>query len=107
MKRQKMTSFRVTASAVMVAGMSSSAIATTIRRFRPITSDSAPVNGAVAATASVPAVMIRLGAAGPAPDLPPLIRSTARRAHKRRKTPMGQKGAGEGGGAGDKGGQLA
>ena len=76
-KRQKMTWFSVGASAVMVAGMSSSAIATTIRRFRPITSDSAPVNGAVAATASVPAVMIRLASAAPTPYSRAIIGSTA------------------------------
>src|SRR5437764_136707 len=40
-KRQKMTWLSVGASAVIVAGISSSAIATTIRRFRPITSERA------------------------------------------------------------------
>src|SRR3954468_6491536 len=91
MKRQKMTSFRVTASAVMVAGMSSSAIATTIRRFRPITSDSAPVNGAVAATAKVPAVMIRLASAAPTPYSRAIIGSTACGAYRCRNAPMAQK----------------
>ena len=57
--------------------MSRSAIATTIRRLRPITSDSAPVNGAVAATASVSAVMIRLASAAPAPYWRAIIGSTA------------------------------
>ena len=39
-------------------------MAATMTRLRPSTSDSAPVNGAVAATASVPAVMIRLAIGG-------------------------------------------
>src|SRR6185369_108419 len=91
MKRQKMTSFRVTASAVIVAGMSSSAIATTIRRFRPITSDSAPANGAVAATANVPAVMIKLASAAPTPYSRAIIGNTACGAYRCRNAPMAQK----------------
>ena len=76
-KRQKISWLSVGASAVMVAGMSSSAIAATITRLRPSTSDSAPVNGAVAATASVPAVMIRLASAAPTPNSRAIIGSTA------------------------------
>ena len=52
----------------MVAGISSSAIAATITRLRPSTSESTPVNGAVAATASVPAVMTMLASAAPTPN---------------------------------------
>ena len=77
MKRQKISWLRLGASAVMVAGISSSAMAATITRFRPSTSDSAPVNGAVAATASVPAVMIRLASAAPTPYSCAIIGSTA------------------------------
>ncbi len=61
----------------MVAGINSSAMAATITRLRPSTSDSAPVNGAVAATASVPAVMIRLASAAPTPYSCAIIGSTA------------------------------
>src|SRR5437762_2005200 len=90
-KRQKMTWFSVGASAVMVAGISNSAIATTIRRFRPITSDSAPANGAVAATAKVPAVIIRLASAAPTPYSRAIIGSTACGAYRCRNAPMAQK----------------
>ena len=76
MKRQKISWSRFGANEVMVAGMISSAIATTITRFRPSTSDSAPVNGAVAATASVPAVMIGLASAAPTPYSCAIIGST-------------------------------
>src|SRR3954470_7272194 len=75
----------------MVAGISNSAIATTIRRFRPITSDSAPANGAVAATARVPAVMIRLASAAPTPYSRAIIGSTACGAYRCRNAPMAQK----------------
>jgi hypothetical protein len=75
-KRQKITWFSVGASAVMAAGMMSSAMAMTMTRRRPSTSDSAPVNGAVTATASVPAVMIRLASAAPTPYSCAIIGST-------------------------------
>src|SRR4029077_16448908 len=91
MKRQKMTWLRVGASAVMVAGISSSAIATTIRRFRPITSDSAPANAAVAAPARVPAVMIKLASAAPTPYSRAIIGSRACGAYRCRNAPMAQK----------------
>jgi hypothetical protein len=77
MNRQKMSWFRLGANAVMVAGMSRSAMAATMTRFRPSTSDSAPVNGAVAATASVPAVMIMLASAAPTPYSRAIIGNTA------------------------------
>ena len=77
MKRQKINCCRVGASAVMVAGTSSSTMAATMTRFRPSTSDSAPVNGAVAATASVPAVMIMLASAAPTPYSRAISGSTA------------------------------
>ena len=46
------------ASAAIKVGTTSTNIAATITRLRPSTSAIAPVNGAVSATASVPAVMM-------------------------------------------------
>ena len=77
MKRQKMSCCRVGASAAMVAGTSSNTIAVTITRLRPSTSDIAPVNGAVAATASVPAVMTMLASAAPTSNSRAISGSTA------------------------------
>ncbi len=67
-KRQKISSWRLPDSGSITPGTSSSTMAATMTRLRPSTSAIAPVNGAVAATASVLAVMIRLAAAAPTPN---------------------------------------
>ena len=76
-KRQKISSLQARRQRHHLAGTSSSTMAATITRLRPSTSDSAPVNGAVAATASVPAVMIMLASAAPTPNSRAISGSTA------------------------------
>ena len=66
--RQKISSLRLPDSGSITPGTSSSTMAATMTRLRPSRSEIAPLNGAVAATASVLAVMIRLAAAAPTPN---------------------------------------
>ena len=56
--RQKMSGGKVGASATMTVGTTSTNSAVTMTRLRPSTSATAPVKGAVSATASVLAVMM-------------------------------------------------
>ena len=56
--RQKMSADRLVARPTITVGTTSTNIAATITRLRPSTSATAPVNGAVSATASVLTVMM-------------------------------------------------
>src|SRR5215813_9688410 len=56
--RQKIMDGRLVDRPTMIVGMTSANIATTMTRFRPSTSATVPVNGAVNATASVVTVII-------------------------------------------------
>jgi hypothetical protein len=60
MKRQTMIACTSAAVAIIRVGIASATIEAVITRLRPITSATAPLNGAVSATASVPAVMVAL-----------------------------------------------
>ena len=60
MKRQMMSACTSGAIAIIKVGTASATIDAVITRLRPITSATAPLNGAVSATASVPAVMVAL-----------------------------------------------
>ena len=60
MKRQTMIDCTSGAVAIIRVGKASASIEAVITRLRPITSATAPLNGAVSATASVPAVMVAL-----------------------------------------------
>ena len=63
--RQNVSSGTVDAVVMIRVGSTVANIAVVIRRFRPTTSASAPVNGAVSAIAAVPAVISALMALGP------------------------------------------
>jgi hypothetical protein len=56
MKRQNTSADSVGAIAAIKVGRVTTSIAVTITRLRPSTSETVPVNGAISATASVPAV---------------------------------------------------
>ena len=60
MKRQTMIDCTSAPIAIIRVGNASASIAAVITRLRPSTSATAPLNGAVSATASVPAVMVAL-----------------------------------------------
>ena len=62
-KRQNISDCTSGANAIISVGIASTAIAAVMTRLRPSTSAAAPLNGAVSATASVPAVMVALIAA--------------------------------------------
>ena len=66
--RQKMSAERLVARPTISVGTTSTNIAATITRLRPSTSASAPVNGAVTATASVQTVMMVETCAALAPN---------------------------------------
>src|ERR1700674_3033906 len=66
--RQKMSADRLLAMATIKVGTTSTNIAATITRFRPRTSATAPVNGAVKATARVLTVMMAEISAALAPN---------------------------------------
>ena len=66
--RQKMSADRLVASPTIKVGTTSTNIAATITRLRPSTSATAPVNGAVTATASVLTVMMVETSAALAPN---------------------------------------
>ena len=68
MKRQTTIVCTSPASATITVGTAAANIAVTISRLRPSTSAMAPVNGAVSAIASVPAVIIEEISAGPTPN---------------------------------------
>ena len=67
-KRQNTTADSVGANDRSTVGSVSRAMAVTITRFLPSTSATVPVNGAVSATARVPAVMMAEISAAPAPN---------------------------------------
>jgi hypothetical protein len=65
MKRQKVSCATLPAKVMISIGTTTANIAAVIKRLRPATSASAPVNGAESAIAAVPAVINALISPGP------------------------------------------